>query len=170
MIGYFLRADESFLVGMGVDRARLPTSEAWLHAVLEDHERPDENKDRLYVAWLYEGVQVGHSSVDRITVGEEAFFHLHLWRSDLRQAGLGIAFCRKSIALYFERLRLTRLWCEPYAENPAPNRTALKLGFEFVRRYRTVPGPISFEQDVNLYRLDRGAWTFRDPDRPLRPA
>jgi len=92
------------------------------------------------LAWIYDGAQIGHSGVNQIKVGEEAYFHLHLWRPDLRKAGLGIQFCRKSIALYFDRLRLQRLWCEPFAGNPAPNRTVRKLGFEFVKQYRTVPG------------------------------
>jgi hypothetical protein len=30
----------------------------------------------------------------------------------------------------------------------------LKAGFRFIRRYRTVPGAINFEQDVNQYVLD----------------
>lgn len=153
MIDYFLNADDAFLRGMGVDRLRLPARETWLQNVLQDHEQPDERKDRLYLAWGYDGVQIGHSSVNRIKTGEEAHFHLHLWRSDLRKSGLGIQFCRKSIELYFDRLGLQRLWSEPYARNPAPNRTLLRLGFELVRQYRTVPGPTAFEQDVNLYRL-----------------
>src|SRR5262249_34973208 len=153
MIDYFLKADDAFLRGMGVDRLRLPWRETWLRHVLQDHEQPDERKDRLYLAWIYDGAQIGHSSVNRIKVGEEAYFHLHLGRADLREAGLGIQFCRKSIALYFDRLRLQRLWCEPFAGNPAPNRTVRKLGFEFVKQYRTVPGTTAFEQDVNLYRL-----------------
>jgi RimJ/RimL family protein N-acetyltransferase len=154
MVDYFLGADDSFLNGMGVARSLLPTREAWLRSALADHQALDDQKDRLYVGWFYEGRQIGHSSVNKIQIAEEAFFHLHLWHSELRMSGLGIHLCRQSIKIFFERLRLKRLWCEPYAENQAPNRTLVKLGFEFVKRYRTVPGAISFEQDVNLYRLE----------------
>lgn|SRR5215472_12156231 len=154
MIDYFLQSEDSFLAQMGVARALLPSREAWLRSALRDHELPDNKKDRLYVGWYHRGTQVGHSSVNRIKVGEEAYLHLHLWRSDLRKSGFGVQFCRASIAIYFERLKLQRLWSEPYAENPAPNRTLVKLGFSFIRRYRTVPGQISFEQDVNLYLLE----------------
>jgi hypothetical protein len=31
----------------------------------------------------------------------------------------------------------------------------IKAGFRFIKRYRTTPGLISFEQDVNRYELDR---------------
>ena len=162
MIDYFVDADDSFLRGMGVERALVPTKQDWLRAVLADHERPDDKKDRLYVGWFYRGSQIGHSSVNRIKVGEEAFFHLHLWRPDLRMAGAGTYLCRESIKIYFDRLRLKRLWCEPYAENPAPNRTLPKLGFDFVKRYHTVPGTINFEQDVNLYCLSKEAFESHD--------
>ena len=155
MVDYFLNADDAFLRGMGVDPLRLPSREKWMTHLLKDHEQPDAGKDRLYLAWIHDGALIGHSSVNKIKIGEDAFFHLHMWRSDLRKAGLGLQFCRKSVALHFDRLRLKRLWSEPYAENPAPNRTLPKLGFEFIRRYRTVPGETAFEQDVNLYRLDR---------------
>lgn len=155
MVDYFLDADDAFLAGMGVDRELLPPRDAWLESLLIDHELPDEQKDRLYVGWYCDGEQVGHSSVNKIVLGEEAFFHLHLWRRELRQSGIGTQFCRESIAIYFDRLRLKRLWSEPYAENPAPNRTLVKLGFQFIKRYRTVPGPTAFEQEVNFYRLER---------------
>lgn len=120
----------------GSDRSRLPAREVWLCDVLADHELPDHQKDRLYLGWFYQGHQIGRSGVNRIQVGEDAFFHWHLWQPELRKSGFGT----------------NNLWSEPYAENPAPNRTLVKLGFEFVKRYRAVPGTINFEQDVNLYR------------------
>ncbi|MFY9738664.1 MAG: hypothetical protein WAK11_06355, partial [Candidatus Cybelea sp.] len=47
------------------------------------------------------------------------------------------------------------LYCEPYVENPAPNRALLKLGFRFIKRYRTVPGLINFDQEVNQYVIQQ---------------
>jgi hypothetical protein len=44
---------------------------------------------------------------------------------------------------------------EPSAGNSAPNRVLEKLGFAFIRRYRTTPGVIAYEQDVNRYELRR---------------
>lgn len=152
VIDYFLRADDDFLAGMGVDRSLIPPRDVWLRTALADHELPDEKKDRLYLGWFYQGQQVGHSSVNKIRFGDEAFFHLHMWRPDLRRSGLGLYLCEQSIKIYFDRLKLNTLWCEPYVANPAPNRTLVKLGFEFVKRYHTIPGTTCFEQDVNLYR------------------
>jgi [ribosomal protein S5]-alanine N-acetyltransferase len=73
----------------------------------------------------------------------------------LRRAGLGTEFVRRSANFYFERFNLQKLVCEPSAENPAPHRVLEKLGFRFVRQYRTIPGVIAYEQDVNRYELKR---------------
>jgi RimJ/RimL family protein N-acetyltransferase len=154
MIDYFLHANEAFLKGMGVDPKKLPQREAWIESAMLDHARPEGEKDRSYLAWVYDGTLVGHSSINRIRVGEEAFIHLHLWVSGMRKAGLGTRFFEASATEFMRLFRLKRLYCEPYAENPAPNRVVMKLGFRFVKRYRTIPGPINFEQDVNQYVLD----------------
>jgi hypothetical protein len=49
---------------------------------------------------------------------------------------------------------LKKLFCEPYALNPAPNKTLEKIGFEFVKEYITTPGWINFEQPVKLWMMD----------------
>ncbi len=154
MVDYFLDADTSFLEGMGVDVSKLPSRDEWIEAALLDHHRADDEKERAYLAWIYDGELVGHSSINRIKVGEEATIHLHLWRSDLRMAGLGTRFFEASTKEFMRLYRLDRIYCEPFAENPAPNRVVEKLGFRFLKRYRTVPGPINLEQDVNLYVLE----------------
>ena len=76
---------------------------------------------------------------------------------------------RRSANFYFERFNLKKLVCEPWAENLAPNRVLEKLGFAFVRRYRTTPGVIAYEQDVNRYELRRPNQTLQ-PTAPLRRA
>jgi len=154
MIDYFLGADDAFLRGMGVDPKKLPDRQAWLESALLDHQRIDAEKERAYLAWINQGIPVGHSSISKIRSGEEAFIHLHLWVGGLRRAGLGTQYFSASAAEFMRAFRLRRLYCEPYAENPGPNRVLLKAGFQFIRRYRTVPGPINFEQDVNQYVLE----------------
>ncbi len=154
MIDYFLDADAAFLEGMGVDTAKLPTRDEWIEAAMLDHDRADDEKERAYLAWLLDDELVGHSSINRIKVGEEATIHLHLWRSELRKSGLGTRFFEASVREFMGSFRLKRLYCEPFAGNPAPNRVVENLGFRFVKSYRTVPGPINFEQDVNLYVLE----------------
>src|SRR5262245_22376359 len=157
MLDHFYLGGETFQRGMGIDPARMPPREEWLHAVLEDHERPDEKKTRVWLAWYCDGEAVGHSSVNCIRIGQDAFVHLHLWKSDRRRAGLGTEFVRRSVNYFFERLRLALIYSEPYAENPAPNRVFQKLGFTLAKRYRTTPGVICFEQEVNRWELQRNS-------------
>ena len=157
MIDYFLTADDALLQGMGVDPHKLPQREAWLESAMLDHERMDAQKERAYLAWIYDSTPVGHSSINRIKVGEEAFIHLHLWVAGLRQAGLGTRYFKASAAEFMRVFQLKRLYCEPYAENRGPNRVLFKSGFRFIKRYRTIPGVINFEQDVNQYLLERSA-------------
>jgi RimJ/RimL family protein N-acetyltransferase len=160
-IDYFLTADDALLQGMGVDRRKLPQREAWLESALLGHERMDTEKKRSYLAWLYMGTPVGHSSINKINVGEEAFIHLHLWDGGLRKTGLGTQYFRASAAEFMRVFGLKRLYCEPYAENPGPNRVVLKCGLRFIKRHRTVPGAINFEQVVNQYLLERSAGSPR---------
>ena len=162
MLDYFYNADDPFLRGMGVDRLKLPERSKWLDALLADHERPDGERDRFYLVWIFRGRRVGHSSINKIVLGIEAFIHLHLWDSQLRRAGLGTEFVRRSANFYFKRFNLEKLVCESWADNPAPNRVLEKLGFGFIRRYRTTPGVIAYEQDVNRYELRR-------PNQSLQP-
>ena len=151
MVDYFLDADDTLLRAMGVDRSKFPPREEWIASALRDHTRSNQEKERAYLAWVYEGVTVGHSSINKIRVGEDAFIHLHLWSAPRRRAGLGTAFFRLSAERFVKDFSLRRLWCEPYAENAGPNRVLQRAGFQLIKRYRTIPGPLNHEQEVNQY-------------------
>jgi len=154
VLDYFLAADEPFLRGMGVDPQKLPQRAAWLERLVPDLARPDEQKQTFYVGWDYEGTRVGHCNLNPLVYGDHGYVHVHLWDPAVRRAGLGTEFLRRSLGVFLRRFALRRLYCEPYAENPAPNRILVKAGFRFIRRYRTIPGLINSEQDVNRYVLE----------------
>jgi len=120
MVDYFLDSDEAFLRGMGVDPKKLPPRDEWVESAMLDHARPDGEKNRSYLAWVLDGAFVGHSSINQIKVGEEAFIHLHLWVCDLRRSGLGSRFLHASVTEFMRRFRLKRLGCwRPWAGRPA---------------------------------------------------
>src|SRR5205814_6560637 len=79
MLDYFYKADDSVLRGMGVDRLKLPQRDKWLDALLADHDKPEEERDRFYLVWMFRGERVGHSSVNSRVPGVEAYIHMHLW-------------------------------------------------------------------------------------------
>lgn len=153
IVDYFLNGSEQFLNGMGVDHLKLPKRDVWLKALYDNHRKPIEERNIFYVIWLLDGEPIGHSNVNKIIFEEEAYLHLHMWRADKRQTGNGLELMKLSIPWYFNNFRLKKLYCEPYALNPAPNKTLPKLGFEFIKRYETIPGLISFQQPVNRWCL-----------------
>lgn len=155
MIAYFLGADRPYLEGMGVDPARLPDRDAWLSRLLPDLQRQDQDKQAFYVSWRCDDVVIGHSNINRIRYAQDAYAHLHIWHPKWRKASLGTELFRRSVNLFLERFRLARLYCEPFAHNPAPNRVLTRLGFRLLETYRTVPGAIAFEQEVSRYVIER---------------
>ncbi|MDJ0722153.1 MAG: GNAT family protein [Desulfobacterales bacterium] len=158
VVGYFRDAAPEFLVGMGVDRAKLPAREEWQRIIRDDLERPLETRQFYYLIWEVDGTPIGHSNINKIVFGWDACMHLHIWHAAARRSGHGLQFIRESITRYFERFRLQNILCEPYARNPAPNRILAKIGFEHVRTYATTPGWINFPQTVNRWVLTRENW------------
>ena len=158
IVSYFLDADLTFLDGMGVDPKKLPERAAWRDALVAEAARPLEQRDRHYVIWEVDGLAVGHSNLSDIKFGVQAHMHLHMWDAAARRRGIGLYLVRASIDRYFELFRLETLFSEPYALNPAANRTLPEAGFRLIESYDGVPGPISFPQPVNRWRLTREEW------------
>jgi RimJ/RimL family protein N-acetyltransferase len=155
IINYWLTSTHEHLTAMGVDITKLPAENEWQHMLEEQLQQSYIEKKSYCIIWLINNEAVGHSNINKIKFGEEAYMHLHLWKKDTRMKGCGTAFVRMTIPYYFENFELNTLYCEPYALNPAPNKTLEKVGFEFVKQYRTIPGWLNFEQDVNLWRLSK---------------
>ncbi|MCG8632549.1 MAG: GNAT family N-acetyltransferase [Desulfobacterales bacterium] len=168
VIDYFLNADRQFLHGMGVDPAKLPGREEWHALISGDLDKPLMQRQFYYLFWEKEGIPVGHSNINKIRFGREAFMHLHVWDGSLRQKGLGHTLVRQCITQYFTKFQLKRLLCEPRAENPGPNRTLEKLGFTLEKTYDTTPGWINYYQTVNRWVLEREGWKpLRDRPGPV---
>ncbi|MDB5197629.1 MAG: hypothetical protein JWP88_2000 [Flaviaesturariibacter sp.] len=150
---YWLNAEPSFMQGMGVDLNKLPARPEWRAMLEEQISKPLPEKKSYCLIWLVDGDPVGHSNINKIIPGVEAYMHLHLWSSASRSKGLGVPLVKRTLPHFFQAYDLKRLYCEPYALNPAPNKTLEKLGFELVDSYTTTPGWINFEQPVNLWCL-----------------
>jgi RimJ/RimL family protein N-acetyltransferase len=116
---------------------------------------PVEQRAGVLVIWLSDDRPVGFSTADKIASGEQANMHLHVTEPGRRNSGIGTACVRLTVELYFERLKLKRLFCEPNAFNVAPNRTLQKAGFKYLKTHMTVPGPLNFRQAVNRWVIER---------------
>jgi RimJ/RimL family protein N-acetyltransferase len=152
---YWLESEPDFLINMGVDLNKLPTRSGLRKMLTEQVNTSITDKKSYALIWELDGKQIGHSNVNGIEYGKQATMHLHLWESKNRKKGIGTELVRKSLPFYFEQLNIERIICEPYALNPAPNKTLEKVGFEFIKKYKTIPGSLNFEQDVNHWELTK---------------
>jgi ribosomal-protein-alanine N-acetyltransferase len=155
IVDYFLDSDQDFLIGLGVDLAKLPERQEWLNILNENAELGIEERKFFYIIWLLDDKPIGHSNINKIIFGEEAYMHLHIWYKEARQKGAGIEFLKLSLPYYYKEFNLENIYCEPAASNPAPNRSLRKLGFEFVKSYDTIPGWINSYQTVNRWVLSK---------------
>jgi RimJ/RimL family protein N-acetyltransferase len=153
IIDYWLGADAAFLAGMGADIHKIPPHEEWVQMLTAQLSQSYEEKKSYCIIWLLNEVPVGHSNVNKIIIGEEAYMHLHMWQTDKRQRGIGTQLVKMTIPYFFTNLQLKKLYCEPYALNPAPNKTIEKVGFTFIKEYLTIPGSFNFEQHAKLWVL-----------------
>jgi len=155
VIDYFHSAAPEFLETLGVDPTRLPDPVAWRGLFADELERPVETRGRLLVIWESQGDPVGFSSADKIVIGAEAYMHLHVLEPDNRRHGIGTECVRQTARLYFDALRVQRLFCEPNAFNIAPNRTLQRAGFTYVKTHMTVPNRLNFHQPVTRWMFEQ---------------
>lgn len=155
VVNYWTFSSDEHLISMGVDLDKIPTRKDLKQMIGSQIGLKDEQKQSLaFIAYL-DNEAVGHCNVNQIHFGKEAHIHLHIWNEKYRREGFGSEMVKKSIPQFVKRLNLSRIWCEPYAKNTAPNKTLLKIGFKYVKSYKTVPGSINFEQDVHKYVFER---------------
>lgn len=157
VIDYFLNATPEYLNSLGVDPARVPERGQWQARFERQFALPIEQRAVFLVLWELDGEPTGFSSSDKIKFGEEAYMHLHVLHPESRQQGNGATFVRQTARLYFDTLKISRLFCEPYALNTAPNRTLQAAGFKYVKTHETVPGPMNFHQPVTRWMIERAA-------------
>jgi RimJ/RimL family protein N-acetyltransferase len=155
IIDYFRNATPEYLEILGVDPTRVPDPEGWRERFQQAFARPVEARGWIAVLWLSNDQPVGFSTADKITYGEQANMHLHVVDPERRNRGIGAECVRRSVDIYFERLKLKRLFCEPNAFNVAPNRTLQKAGFKYLKTHMTVPGPLNFHQAVTRWVIER---------------
>jgi len=155
IIEYFLGSTPEHLEMLGVDPTRLPAPEAWRERFQRESALPIERRAWIIVIWLLDNRPVGFSTSDKITLGEQANMHLHVTDAERRHQGIGAECVRRSVDIYFERLKLKRLFCEPNAFNVAPNRALQKAGFKYLKTYMTVPGPLNYHQAVTRWVIER---------------
>jgi RimJ/RimL family protein N-acetyltransferase len=155
IIQYFQSSTPEHLEIFGVDPTRLPPVESWRERLRRECTLSIEQRSVVLVIWLLGDQPIGFSSSDKIRYGEQAHMHLHVVDPERRSQGIGAEGVRRSVDIYFERLKLKRLFCEPNAFNVAPNRALQKAGFKYLKTHMTVPGPLNYHQAVTRWVMER---------------
>jgi RimJ/RimL family protein N-acetyltransferase len=155
MVDYYRQATPEFLETLGVDPTRIPEPDQWHERFDRTFRQPIEKRRILAVIWETNGNPVGFSTTTDIVFGQQAKMHLHIVDPEKRRMGIGATCVRLSVRIYFDVLKLERLFCEPNAFNVAPNRTLQKAGFKYIKTHQTVPGPLNFHQPVTRWMLAR---------------
>lgn len=150
---YWMNADGPYLLSLGVDQAKIPTENSFLEYLQKLLDTPIESRLSYCIIWEVNGEAIGHSNTNPTRFGEDAFMHLHIWNDTIRKMGHGAQFVKMTLPYFFRNLQLKRLFCEPYALNPAPNKTLEKVGFKLLKEYITTPGAFNFEQPVKRWGL-----------------
>ena len=169
MILYFLNADFDYLRGMGVDPNKMPSKDNWFDLLEEDFARPTDKRQFYYLAWEAGGKIIGHCNINKIFFDDSAYMHLHIWNNWHRRRGCATRLLHPSVRRFFDKFNLDRLYCEPYAKNPAPNQALPKSGFTLVKSWETTPGWITFHQPVNLWMCERSAFDQRESKTSSHP-
>jgi len=155
VIDYFHNSTPEHLEMLGVDPTRLPARDAWQVRFQNELSLAPEKRQYFPVIWLMDSSPVGFSTCDKIIFGERANMHLHVLAPENRQRGIGAECVRRSVEIYFQRLQLKKLFCEPNAFNVGPNRTLQKAGFKYLKTHMTVPGVLNFHQAVTRWVIER---------------
>lgn len=153
LLDYWFTADDAYLNGMGVDVNKLPTPDEFDAGLNAQLSLPYPAKKAYALIWEANGKPIGHSNLNPVIYGNEGYMHLHIWNAADRKKGFGTDLVKLSLPYYFENMQVKKLYCQPYALNPAPNRLLQQAGFTFVKQYTTTPGYIAFEQPVNLWEI-----------------
>lgn len=151
---YWFNADREYLINMGVDIEKLPAKEDFTAMLQTQLTLPYEEKKVYGVIWYANDKPIGHSNINPLEFGNHGYMHLHIWDKQYRNNGFGVDFIKMSLPYYFNNLKLKKVYSQPNAFNPSPNKTLQKAGFKLIKEYITIPGSINFEQAVKLWEAD----------------
>ena len=154
VVKYFAESDDDFLYGMGIDPKKNYDVAKWTEILIASIEKPFSEKEFFYLLWELDGIGIGHSNINRLEYGVEAYMHLHVWDSEDRRKGHGKHFVKLCVPEFIKLFKLKKLYCEPNANNPGPNKTLEKAGFRYVSHRVATPGDFHYEQPLNLWVWD----------------
>ena len=152
---YWFTADEAYLKAMGIDTAKMPSRADFSAMLTTQFSLPYNQKKAYAIIWMADDEPIGHSNLNPVEFGDHAYMHIHIWNTKYRRMGYGTELIKLSLPYFFKNMALKKIYCQPYALNPAPSKTLEKAGFKFVKEHTTKPGSITFEQPVILWEIEQ---------------
>lgn len=153
---YFRSMASEAMDVLGVDPTPLPEWGCWMERLRAECALPFRHRSVLPALWTLHNEPFGFSTADKIAFGDQANMHMHIVDPSRLGVGLGAECVRQSAWLYFELLRVQRVFCEPPALNIAANRTLQRAGFKYLATYWAAPGALSFRRPVTRWVAERG--------------
>lgn len=162
--GYWANQTPADVDRMSLDPSKIPTPYLQVDDVKKLLDVPFNERTSDLLIWELNRQVVGMSSLRNIRYGHYGEIHLHLIEPHLRRSGYGHRFFALTLREFFRRFQLQRIVCEPSSGNPGPNRLLQKLGFRIANTYRTIPGPLNREHEVNRYEITPARMAALVPD------
>ena len=151
--GYWANQTPADIDRMNLDPSKIPTPYLQADACKKLLNLPLRERKSDLLVWELNGRAIGMSTLRNIRYAEYGEIHLHIFEPELRGSGYGHRFFLITLQQYFRQFELKLIACEPSSRNPGPNRLLQKLGFTISKTYRTVPGPLNRDHEVNRYEI-----------------
>jgi len=151
--GYWASLAPADIDRMNIDPCKIPTPYLQADARMKLLNLPLRERKSDLLIWELNGRAVGMSTLRNIRYAEYGEIHLHMFEPELRGSGYGHRFFFITLQQYFRKYELKLIVCQPSSRNLGPNRLLQKLGFTIAKTYRTVPGPLNREHEVNRYEI-----------------
>jgi RimJ/RimL family protein N-acetyltransferase len=155
VVRYWTGASRAELDRMGVDVTKLPSADELARSLSALCLVPVREARAAYLVWEVDGAPIGHAGLKNIRYGDSGDMHLHIWDSAARGRGYGARLFALSALEFYERFALTRIVCEPKADNPMPNRMLQKSGYALLGSRVGASSELSTVCRLNVYSIDR---------------
>lgn len=154
IVNYWFNKTDAELFQAGVDKNKMGSREAWIEMLENILCTPLEKAHAWYLIWQIDGHSIGYSTLRNIAKNNLADIHLHIWEKNAREKGYGATLFAMSIVEFYSLFNFKLMLCEPNAQNPSPNKTLNKIGFQKWRSMWGAPVSICLNYEMNSYIID----------------